>query len=175
MFEQLLKRATSPWYPQTPGYPQQRRRVLAPRCRDREPSCREVRQGGLGAAMAGDKQAEASHLELGRRGEELAHRYLENQGLVVLARNWRCREGELDIVATDGDTLVVCEVKTRAGVGYGLPAEAVTHAKVARIRRITHQWMSEWRLRFPAIRFDVVSVVWPPGGEPQLDHIEGAF
>lgn len=135
-----------------------------------------TRSSGLaGGVVTVDKQAEASHLALGRRGEDLAHRYLESEGLVVLARNWRCREGELDIVATDGNTLVICEVKTRSGIGYGIPAEAVTYAKIAKIRRITHQWMSEWRLRFPVIRFDVVSIVWPQDGEPELDHIQDAF
>jgi putative endonuclease len=67
--------------------------------------------------------------ELGRRGEDLAASYLESHGLVVLSRNWRCREGELDLVLTDGEQVVVCEVKTRAGTGFGTPAEAVDDEK----------------------------------------------
>ncbi|MGH3450547.1 MAG: YraN family protein [Haloechinothrix sp.] len=127
--------------------------------------------------MAAEKQTahEASHLVLGRKGEDLAHRYLEGTGLVVLARNWRCRDGEVDIIATDGRILVVCEVKTRSGVGYGIPAESVSPAKVARIRRITSQWMSTVRLGRPPVRFDVVSIVWPQGGEPEIDHFPAAF
>ncbi len=79
---------------------------------------------------------------LGRRGEDLAARFLEQQGLVVLSRNWRCRHGEVDLVATDADKLVVCEVKTRSGTRFGEPAEAVTGRKAARIRRVTQAWLA---------------------------------
>ena len=80
--------------------------------------------------------------ELGRRGEDEAVRYLERRGLVVLSRNWRCRDGELDVVAVDTDRLVVCEVKTRSGTRFGEPAEAVTPRKAARIRRVTQAWLA---------------------------------
>ena len=73
--------------------------------------------------------AMAAKDELGRRGEDEAVRYLEQRGLVVLSRNWRCRDGELDVVAVDGDRLVVCEVKTRSGTRFGEPAEAVTRSQ----------------------------------------------
>ena len=69
---------------------------------------------------------------LGKRGEDLAADYLAGAGVVVLSRNWRCRDGELDLVATDGERLIVCEVKTRSGTGYGEPSEGVTPAKAAR-------------------------------------------
>ena len=72
--------------------------------------------------------------ELGFHGERIAAAYLSSSGLRLLDRNWRCREGELDIVARDGDALVFCEVKTRRGVGYGHPVEAVTHTKQRRLR-----------------------------------------
>ena len=78
-----------------------------------------------------------AHLALGRYGEELAARYLRERGLRVLERNWRCPEGEIDIVALDGDCLVVCEVKTRAGTGVGDPVEAVTWEKAMRLRRLS--------------------------------------
>lgn len=113
--------------------------------------------------------------ELGREGERLAAEHLVARGLVILARNWRRREGELDVVATDGRSLVVCEVKTRSGVGYGLPVEAVTRAKAARIRRLAHQWLAESRVRFVDVRFDVVAVLLLPGRAPQVEHYEGAF
>ncbi|MFD6794708.1 MULTISPECIES: YraN family protein [Prauserella salsuginis group] len=116
-----------------------------------------------------------SHLDLGRRGEDLAARYLTERGLVVLSRNWRCREGELDIVATDRSTLVVCEVKTRSGHRFGDPAEAVTDDKQARIRRVTSRWLSEFQVGWCPIRFDVLSVDCTPGGEPTVRHIVGAF
>jgi putative endonuclease len=69
---------------------------------------------------------ETPHLRTGVRGEDLAARYLESRGLVVLDRNWRCPEGELDLVATDRRRLIVCEVKTRSSTAFGHPAEAVT-------------------------------------------------
>jgi putative endonuclease len=113
--------------------------------------------------------------ELGRRGEDLAVEYLQRRGLVVLSRNWRCRDGELDVVATDRTLLVVCEVKTRSGTGFGDPAEAVTHFKAARIRRITQAWLAAHRVRWCEIRFDVVAVLAPPDGPVSLQHYESAF
>ncbi|MBB3052133.1 putative endonuclease [Prauserella isguenensis] len=131
-----------------------------------------VRDPGNGGSRTRGKR---SHLDLGRRGEDLAARYLTERGLIVLSRNWRCREGELDIVATDRSTLVVCEVKTRSGRRFGEPAEAVTEDKQARIRRITSRWLSEFQVGWCPIRFDVLSVDCPPGGEPTVRHIPGAF
>lgn len=114
---------------------------------------------------------------VGRNGEELAARHLTDLGLTVMTRNWRCREGELDIVATDGrDLAIICEVKTRSGVRYGSGAEAVDAGKRRRIRRLATLWLAEHRAR-PGIRlrFDVISVLWEPGTQPQLTHITGAF
>lgn len=93
----------------------------------------------------------------------------------MLARNWRCREGELDIVATDRTTLVVCEVKTRSGPDYGAPAEAVTEEKIARIRRATTRWLADFRVAWCPIRFDVIAIDAPPGERPRIRHITGAF
>ncbi|HVK24523.1 MAG TPA: YraN family protein [Actinokineospora sp.] len=115
------------------------------------------------------------HLRLGRRGEDVAVRYLEGTGLVILARNWRCRGGELDVVATDRAQLVVCEIKTRSSTAYGTPAEAVDEAKAARIRGLANAWRVERGLRPCPTRFDVVSVLWPPGESPQVSHLMGAF
>lgn len=112
---------------------------------------------------------------LGRLGEDAAVRYLERHGLVVLARNWRCRDGELDVVATDRIRLVVCEVKTRSGAGFGDPAESVTARKAARIRRVALAWLAAHRVRWCEVRFDVIAVLAPPGGPVTLEHFEGAF
>jgi putative endonuclease len=112
---------------------------------------------------------------LGRRGEDLAVRHLESQGLVVLSRNWRCREGELDVVATDSDQLVVCEVKTRSSTRFGSPAEAVDSAKIARIRRLTQAWMTAHRVRWCPVRYDVVAIVAEPGRPVLLQHYAKAF
>jgi putative endonuclease len=113
--------------------------------------------------------------ELGRRGEALAADYLSERGLVVLSRNWRCRDGELDVVATDGSALVVCEVKTRTTDDFGDPAQFVTPVKVRRIRRATHEWLRRYRVGWCEIRFDVVTVLWPVAGVPRLRHLRGAF
>lgn len=114
--------------------------------------------------------------ELGRRGEDLAAEHLEGLGLVILTRNWRCREGELDIIATDGlSHLVVCEVKTRSGDGFGSPAEAVTKGKRRKLRRLAQVFLSEWGLRFAVVRFDVIGVMARPGRDVEISHIVGAF
>ncbi|HEY3753510.1 MAG TPA: YraN family protein [Pseudonocardiaceae bacterium] len=111
--------------------------------------------------------------DLGRRGEDLAADYLTERGLVVLSRNWRCREGELDIVATDGSTLVVCEVKARSSDEFGDPAEFVTAAKMRRMRRATQAWLRRYRVGWCEIRFDIVTVLWPADGSPRLRHLRG--
>ena len=112
---------------------------------------------------------------LGRRGEELAARYLERRGLVILSRNWRCRHGELDLVATDTTRLVVCEVKTRSSTRYGEPAEAVDSRKVARIRLVTNAWLQAHGVRWVPVRFDVLAVVAEPGVPVTVRHYEAAF
>ena len=112
---------------------------------------------------------------LGQWGEDLAVRHLEAQGLEVLDRNWRCRDGELDVVARDGRTLVFVEVKSRTSTAYGEPAEAVSLRKARRIHGLAAAWLAEQR---PAgswdLRFDVVSVL-RTAGLPQVLHLRGAF
>ncbi len=112
---------------------------------------------------------------LGRRGEDLAAEHLRRQGLVVLERNWRCREGEIDVLATDGRTLIVCEVKTRSGRGYGSPAESVTPEKRNRIRGLALRWLAARRVAWCPLRFDVIAIDCPPRGTPVLRHLVGAF
>lgn len=114
--------------------------------------------------------------ELGRRGEDLAAAHLEDLGLVILSRNWRCQEGELDIVATDGLChLVICEVKTRSGDGFGTPAEAVTRGKRRKLRRLAMMFQIEWGVYWTQIRFDVIGVMARPGQAMELSHIVAAF
>lgn len=133
-----------------------------------------MRENPIVGALSDDDTNVARHA-LGRAGERLAAACLEQHGLTVLARNWRCAAGELDIVATDGDQVVFCEVKTRAGVDYGTPLEAVGPDKVRRLRQLAREWLSEQSLAGCAVRFDVVSVLWPPGGPVRIDHVEEAF
>ncbi|MFJ4106499.1 YraN family protein [Oerskovia enterophila] len=110
---------------------------------------------------------------VGRYGEKIAARYLVEAGWVVLDRNWRGTRGELDVVARDGDVLVVVEVKTRRGTAYGHPAEAVTPDKLARLRRLTGEWMAAHPVRPGSVRIDVVAVVLPQAGAAQVEHLVG--
>ncbi len=122
-----------------------------------------------------DDDSRGRRHDLARAGEDVAAEHLRGHGLVVLSRNWRCRDGELDIVATDGRTVVICEVKTRSGPDYGSPAEAVTPSKVKRVRDLSRSWLREHEVGWCHVRFDVISVLWPPGGPARIEHIEGAF
>lgn len=112
---------------------------------------------------------------VGRFGEDVAARHLAAAGLAILERNWRCRAGEIDILARDGDALVVCEVKTRSGPGFGSPFEAVTPAKAARLRRLAAIWLAERGLTVPEVRFDVVGVTRPARGAAHVEHLRGVF
>jgi len=110
---------------------------------------------------------------VGDYGERVACAHLERRGYEVLDRNWRCRLGELDVVARDGDTLVFCEVKTRRSDRFGGPAEAVTRPKLARLRRLAVAWLQEHDERSARIRIDVLAVVLPRSGAATVDHLEG--
>ncbi len=110
---------------------------------------------------------------VGRHGEDVAARYVQDAGWRVLDRNWRGADGELDIVALDRGSLVAVEVKTRSGVGFGHPAEAVTPRKVARLRRLTAQWVAAHDVRPRSIRIDVIAVVLPRSGAAQVEHLVG--
>ena len=112
---------------------------------------------------------------VGAYGERVASRYLEAAGLVVLARNWRCPAGEVDLILRDGPDVVFCEVKTRRGEDFGTPAEAVTAAKVRKLRRLASEWLAETRVRPREVRFDVVAVQPRPRGASEVEHIRGAF
>ncbi len=112
---------------------------------------------------------------LGRYGEDLAAAHLVAAGLQLLARNWRCPQGELDLVAADGDTVVFCEVKTRTSTAYGLPAEAVTPAKAARLRRLGAAWLCSADRSWQFVRFDVVSVLRPRTGAAVVEHLRGVL
>ncbi|POX63808.1 YraN family protein [Streptomyces sp. Ru62] len=112
---------------------------------------------------------------LGKYGEDLAARRLAAQGMTILERNWRSgRSGEIDIVARDGDALVVCEVKTRRGGGYEHPMAAVTPAKAARLRALAEHWIQAHGGAPPGgVRIDLVGVLLPRRGAPSVEHARG--
>lgn len=113
------------------------------------------------------------HGELGLRGEEAAARFLGGHGLQIVARNWRCRLGEVDIVAREGDTLVFCEVKTRRGLAFGPPLGAITPGKAARLRRLAGQWLADGPGHPGPIRIDAVGIVWHRDGRLEIEHVRG--
>lgn len=116
---------------------------------------------------------------VGRFGEQVAAAHIQESGLTIIARNWRCRDGELDLIARDGSELVIVEVKTRSSSWYGSPAQAVNRDKIARIRRLTLMWLAQERRaeeRFwTSVRFDVISVVRSPSTGVTVEHLRGAF
>jgi putative endonuclease len=111
---------------------------------------------------------------LGKYGEDLAARYFVGAGLTIITRNWRCPVGEIDIVARDGRTVVFAEVKTRRSTAYGLPAEAITSRKAGKLRELAVHWLRE-HAEHGDVRFDVVSVLVPHRGAPQLEHLRGVL
>ena len=118
-----------------------------------------------------------SRQQIGLRGEDLAVAELERQGMVIIDRNWRCRAGEIDIVAVDLEesrrSLVFCEVKCRTGLGFGAPLEAITYAKVRKLRQLAAEWLQANDLTAGRIRLDAIGVVLLPHAEPQLSHVRG--
>ncbi|WP_018682032.1 YraN family protein [Actinokineospora enzanensis] len=117
----------------------------------------------------------STHLRLGAHGEDLAARHLERTGHVILARNWRCELGELDIVCARDGHLVVCEVKTRSSTDRGTPAEAVTPAKAQRIHLLTDRWRRDNGVGPRPTRFDIVAVLVPGTGAAEIRHLRGVF
>jgi putative endonuclease len=111
---------------------------------------------------------------LGKTGEDLACRELERRGYAILARRYRRRGGELDIVARDGPTLVFVEVKTRGGGAFGLGAEAVTALKQRRMTRLALDYMMRHHLTNVPCRFDVVSIA-VDAGRPTIEIVQNAF
>ena len=112
--------------------------------------------------------------QLGALGEQLAVGHLAALGLRIVARNWRCRYGELDVIAEDPDrTVVFVEVKTRAGDGFGGLAQAVTPQKVRRLRRLAGVWLAEQEQHWPAVRIDVIGVRVGRRREPEVFHLQG--
>jgi len=112
----------------------------------------------------------AGRRALGSYGENLAARWYQQRGYVVVDRNWRCREGEIDLVLLRGRIIVFCEVKTRSSDTYGSPASAVTPTKQARLRKLGLRWIDAHDLRPGGLRFDVACVIGR-----DVNVIESAF
>ena len=110
---------------------------------------------------------------LGIQGEDIAAQYLQEQGLVILERNFRCRLGEIDIIARHGDCLVFIEVKTRSSDRFGLAQESITKQKIYKLRRLAQVYLAQRSFSGLNVRFDVVAV--NSAQETKVTHIENAF
>ena len=113
--------------------------------------------------------------ELGKKGEALAADFLAEAGMQVVERNWRCSQGEIDLVVRDGDELVFVEVKTRSSLGFGHPLEAITVAKLARLRRLAGAWCAAHPGERGLVRIDAVAVVAPTFGAVMVEHVKRVF
>ncbi|AKU16402.1 YraN family protein [Luteipulveratus mongoliensis] len=124
--------------------------------------------------MAPKTGTSAARQAVGHYGENVAAGYLQDKGLRIVERNWRCAAGEIDIVAYDDATacLVVVEVKTRRSETYGSPLEAVTWSKAARLRRLAASWLEEHRARPASVRIDVIGVIRPRRGPARVTHVQ---
>jgi putative endonuclease len=113
--------------------------------------------------------------ELGRRGENLAADHLLASGFEIIERNWRCSQGEIDIVATNDSEIVFVEVKTRSSLAFGHPLEAITVAKLARMRRVAAAWCEAHPGNHSAIRLDAIAIIAPMHGLVEIEHLERVF
>jgi len=112
---------------------------------------------------------------LGDRGERLAAEHLERAGWTILARNFRLGHREVDLVARRAEVVAFVEVKTRAGMGYGHPLEAITALKRREIQRVAQVWVERHGREGDVYRYDAVAVLIEAGGEPVIDHVEDAW
>ena len=112
-------------------------------------------------------------MTLGRRGEACAKEYLIEHGWEILALNWRCRHGEIDIVAREADTVVFVEVKTRANARARHPLEAITYRKLSTLRGLALRWLAAQEEWIPAFRLDVIGILWN-NGLPDITHVRAA-
>ena len=110
---------------------------------------------------------------LGRAGEELAARYLRSRGMEILDRNWRCRLGEIDLVARDGETVVICEVKTRSTAGYEGPLAAINHRRLRRLQQLAQAWLSSHEMAQCWVRLDGIGIVQDSDQGPRIHHVQG--
>jgi len=113
--------------------------------------------------------------QAGAAGEALACRHLAGKGFAILARNYRCRSGEVDVIARHEEATVFVEVKERHGASHGAGCDSVTFGKRRRIVRAARLYAASHGLEETPMRFDVVSIDWTDGGRPVIRHDQGAF
>lgn len=112
---------------------------------------------------------------LGERGEDIATAYLKGLKFTIVERNFRCKGGEVDIIAREGKTLVFVEVKTRRNLSFGPPQSALTPFKQRQISKAALTWLAQRKLFGANARFDVIAILLPDHEVPVIDHIRNAF
>jgi putative endonuclease len=117
----------------------------------------------------------STNKSLGLQGEQAACTYLEREGCEILERNWRCKQGEADIIMMDGDCLVFAEVKTRASTSAGMPEEAVTPAKRKKYENIAMYYLATHDIASCRVRFDIMAIVVFSNTKVFLKHYKNAF
>lgn len=128
--------------------------------------------------MARDRLVRSSSLvmdprqRVGRHGEAIAADLLEHKGYRILDRNWRCAQGELDLIARGADAVIAVEVKARRSMAFGSPVEAVTPRKAQRLRQLMARWLVEHPQGIEAVRIDLVAVYFPRTGPAQVAHLQ---
>jgi putative endonuclease len=108
---------------------------------------------------------------IGKYGEVLAAQYLQDRGYLILQRNWRCSLGEIDLIAKDKNRIIFVEVKTRNGLGYGHPFEAITASKVSRMRKLATQWCIENQKTRAKVRLDAIAILIS-SGKVAVEHLK---
>lgn len=130
---------------------------------------------GLKSPASAGSLPGGSGTALGPAGEAVAVAALARRGYRIVERNYRCRWGEIDIIARDGETLVFVEVKAKRSGDFLPPTFAVTSRKQRTLVKVATDYLIRKKLFQTPCRFDVVSVIWPAGGEPKWEIIAGAF
>ncbi|MDO4413260.1 YraN family protein [Cutibacterium sp.] len=123
-----------------------------------------------GAALRGRRGGRPA---FGAWGEDIAAEYLESLGWTIIARNWACDVGEIDLIAHDDQTVVIVEVKTRSGTGFGDPLESITKTKVRKLNELALAWLVNQEDPVHSIRIDAIGVMARPGEQPTITHVRG--
>jgi len=111
----------------------------------------------------------------GQQGEQLAMQFLQRQGYRIAQQNYRCRSGEIDIIAWDGTTLVFVEVKMKGQTAFGMPQAMVHTSKQQKIVQVAMAYVQQYRLQDVSLRFDVIAILSLPGAPPEVTHVRDAF
>ncbi len=116
-----------------------------------------------------------TRIQLGKKGEQLAATYLQENGFQIIKRNYRQKCGEVDIIVSKKDTLIFVEVKTRSSLLFGQPFEAVTKEKQRQLKRVALDFMTRNKIKDRAVRFDVISILLAKKCAPQIEHLKNCF